>query len=144
MFCYAKIAWSLLLKASIGCLLKHYEISSGILVIDDTAKQRAKKTTKIAGAHKVKDKKSGGYFNGQELVFMALVSELVTFAVGIRWYTPDPTLSSWREENRRLKGLGVPASQRPARPALDPNFVPNVDSIGLVVRMLCQCSAGKS
>ncbi len=32
MFCYAKIAWSLLLQASIGCLLKHYEISSDILV----------------------------------------------------------------------------------------------------------------
>ncbi len=32
MFCYAKITWSLLLQASIGCLLKHYKITSGVLV----------------------------------------------------------------------------------------------------------------
>jgi hypothetical protein len=121
-FYYAKIAWPLLLQASIGYLLQHYEISSGMLVIDDTDKQRAKKTTKIAGVHKVKDKKSGGYFNGQELLFMVLVSELVTFPVGLRWYVPDPALSAWRKENRRLKGLGVAARQRPARPVPDPNY----------------------
>ena len=122
MFCYAKIAWPLLLQASIGSLLKHYEITRGMLVIDDTDKQCAKKTTKIAGTHKVKDKKSGGYFNGQELIFMVLVSELVTFPVGFRWYTPDSTLSAWCKENRRLKALGVPARQRPARPAPDPGY----------------------
>jgi hypothetical protein len=86
MFYYAKIAWPLLLQASIGYVLKHYKITSATLVIDDTDKQRAKKTTKIAGAHKVKDKKTGGYFNGQELLFLVLVSDLVTFPVAFRWY----------------------------------------------------------
>lgn len=122
MFYHAKVAWPLLLKASIGTLLRHYEISSGILVIDDTDKQRSKKTKKIAGAHKVKDKKTGGYFNGQELVFMVLVTNLLTLPVGFRWYQPDPVLKAWRKENQRLKREGVPRSQRPCQPEPDPAY----------------------
>jgi hypothetical protein len=142
MFYYAKIAWPLLLQASIGYVLKHYKITSATLVIDDTDKQRAKKTTKIAGAHKVKDKKTGGYFNGQELLFLVLVSDLVTFPVAFRWYVPDPALSAWHKENRRLKGLGVPASQRPARPAPDPNY-PTKQALALdMVREFTQCFPG--
>ena len=42
MFYYAKIVWPLLLQASIRYGLKHYEITSATLVINDTDKQRAK------------------------------------------------------------------------------------------------------
>jgi hypothetical protein len=63
MFRYAKLARSHLLQASVRCVLLTYGVQGGTLIIDDTDKRRAK-TTKIAGAHKVKDKKSGGYCNG--------------------------------------------------------------------------------
>lgn len=122
MFYYAKIAWPLLLQASIGTLLRYYAVTRGVLVIDDTDKLRSKKTTRIAGAHKVKDKKTGGYFNGQELIFMVLVTDLLTLPVGFRWYRPDPALKAWRKENQRLKREGVPRSQRPAQPDRDPAY----------------------
>lgn len=122
MFCYAKIAWPLLLRASVGRLLRHYGVTSGTLVIDDTEKQRSKRTAEIAGAHKVKDKKTGGYFNGQELIFMVLVTDLLTVPVGFRWYRPDPALKAWRKENERLKRRGIPRDQRPARPAPNPDY----------------------
>ncbi len=122
MFCHAKLAWPLLLQASIGLVLQHYGVRQGVLVIDDTEKRRSKRTRRIAGAHKVKDKKTGGYFNGQELLFMVLVTDVVTIPVAFRWYTPDPALSAWRRQNKRLKAAGVPARQRPTRPAPNPDY----------------------
>ena len=122
MFSQAKLAWPLLLQASIAGVLRHYGVSEGVLVIDDTDKQRAKRTTKIAGAHTIKDKKTGGYFNGQVLVVMVLVTDRVTLPVGFRWYRPDPVLRAWRKANRRLKRQGVPRDQRPARPAPNPAY----------------------
>jgi hypothetical protein len=132
MFYQAKIAWPLLLRASVGALLRHYAITDGLLVIDDTDKQRSKKTTKIAGAHKVKDKKTGGYFNGQELIFMVLVTDLVTFPVSFRWYRPDPKLTAWRKENKRLKRQGVPRDERPSQPKPDPDY-PTKQSLALAM-----------
>ena len=104
----------------------------GVLVIDDTDKQRSKKTTKIAGAHKVKDKKTGGYFNGQELIFMVLVTDWVTFPVGFRWYRPDPELKAWRKENKRLKREGIPRNERPPQPAPDPDY-PSKQALALAM-----------
>jgi len=122
MFSYAKIAWTLLLQASIKHLLAHYQVASGVLVADDTGKVRSKQTTKISFTHKIKDKKTGGYFNGQELVFLLLVTDLVTIPVGFRFYTPDPELVKWRKENKALKHKGVPGRLRPARPAPNPEY----------------------
>ena len=132
MFYQAKIAWPLLLRASVGALLRHYAITRGVLVIDDTDKQRSKKTTKIAGTHKVKDKKTGGYFNGQELIFMVLVTDWVTFPVGFRWYRPDPELKAWRKENKRLKREGIPRNERPPQPAPDPDY-PSKQALALAM-----------
>ena len=122
MFYHAKIAWPLLLQSSIGYLLMYYAIHQGVLIIDDTDKRRSKRTMRIAGAHKVKDKKTGGYFNGQELIFLVLVTDVVTIPVAFRWYTPDPALSAWRQENRRLKALGMPAEARPRKPNAHPGY----------------------
>ena len=122
MFSYAKISWTLLLQASLKHLLKHYQVSSGVLVTDDTDNMRSKNTKKISYVHKVKDKKTGGYFNGQELVFLILVTDTVTIPVGFRFYTPDPDLTEWRKKNKALKKQGVAAKLRPARPAPNPEY----------------------
>ena len=122
MFVFGAIAWPLLLQASVLLLIKHYGIKEGVLVIDDTHKKRAKKTTKIAKAHKIKDKATGGYINGQELVFLALVTSTVTIPVGFRFYQPDPKLSEWNKENKKLKRKGIPAKQRPSRPEPNPAY----------------------
>jgi len=54
----AKIHWELLLQASVKKIVAHYGVTGGTLVIDDTDKKRSKNTTKIEGAHKIKDKSS--------------------------------------------------------------------------------------
>jgi hypothetical protein len=46
------------------------------LVIDDTDIERSKNVTQIGGAHKIKDKKTGGYFLGQNIVFIILKSQI--------------------------------------------------------------------
>ena len=68
-----------MLQASVYNILSRYGITSGTIVLDDTSKKRSKNTTRIEGAHKVKDKVTGGYFNGQELIFMVLVTDVMPY-----------------------------------------------------------------
>ena len=122
MFRHTKIVWELLWQASIGLVLEQYGIREGVLTIDDSDARRAKRTTRIHRAHKLYDKKTGGYFNGQTLVFLVLVTPTVTVPVGFRFSCPDPKQVAWRQEEMRLKRLKVANAQRPARPALDPAY----------------------
>lgn len=110
MFRRGKIAWPWLLRASTSLIIECYRITGGTLVIDDTDKIRSKNTTKISGAHKVKHKGSSGYINGQELIFMALITDKVTLPVCFKFYQPDPVITQWRKQNKRLKKSGVPCS----------------------------------
>jgi hypothetical protein len=129
----AKIDWKLLLQASVMRIIAHYGIHQGVLAIDDTDKKRAKTTTKIAGAHKIKDKSTGGYVRGQELVFMVLVTDVATFPVGFRFYTPDPAISAWKKENEALKKRGTPAKDRPKRPKPDHEKYPTQPALALAL-----------
>jgi hypothetical protein len=122
MFRYAKLAWSHLLRASARYVLLTYGVQGETLVIDDTDKRRAKTTKKIAGAHKVKDKKSGGYCKGQGLAFLLLVTETVTVPIDFRFYAPDPALTAWRRRNQEQKRQGVPAKARERRPERDARY----------------------
>lgn len=72
MFCHSKINWEKLMERSIRLILAKYEITEGVLEIDDTERERSKNAKYIYKLGKQKDKKSGGYFNGQSLVFFAI------------------------------------------------------------------------
>ena len=133
MFTSSRLAWSHLLRCSVRVILKHYGIGSGTFVLDETDKRRAKVTTKINGAHKIKDKKSGGYFNGQELVFLFLVTETASFPVDFRFYAPEPAVSAWRKRSKEQKQQGIPAAEREPRPAPDPEHLQKTD---LAIEML--------
>lgn len=122
MFSHAKIGWSWLLQASVWVIVAHYGITAGQLLIDDSDKRRAKVTRRIAGAHKVKDKKSGGYFNGQEMLFLVLVTDRVTLPVDVRFYVPDPKVSAWRKRYQAQKREGIPARERDRRPWPNPKY----------------------
>ena len=130
-FYSAKIAWHSLLQASVRNVLNHYDIDSGTLDFDDTGKKRSKRTTRIAGTHKIKDKATGGYFNGQELVFMVLVTDTITFPVGFRFFVPDPALSAWRKQDKQLKQKGVAKRDRPKRPTPDHHHYPTMQALAL-------------
>ena len=116
MFRHSKIPWEQLLQLSVQVILRRYGITQGSLELDDTDKKRSKVTRKIAYVHKLKDKASGGFIQGQCLVFLVLVTPQITFPVGFAFYMPDPALTAWYKEEKRLKKQGVPALQRPPKP----------------------------
>lgn len=122
MFRYATIPWNWLLRTGVNVVLAQSGITSGVLVMDDTDRKRAKRTTHIAHAYKVYDKKTDGYFNGQTLVFLLLVTDKCTIPVGFSFYRPDPSIQAWQQEENRLKKQGVKKKNRPPRPAKDPKY----------------------
>jgi hypothetical protein len=122
MFRHSKVAWDGLLRASVCLVLNRHGIREGVLVADDSDHRRAKRTGRVWKAHKVFDKKTGGYFNGQCLVFLVLVTPKLTVPVGFRFHEPDPERSAWRREDRRLKRAGVRKADRPAVPAPNPAY----------------------
>jgi hypothetical protein len=89
--------------------------------IDYDFVEKAKKL-EIAKVHKIKNKKSGGYFNGQNLIFLLLVSETLTIPVGFCFYEPDPKMIAWRKEEKRLKEKEVAKCHRQPMPAEDANY----------------------
>ncbi len=68
MFRHAKLPWAGMLQVGVGIILKQYGITEGILATDDSDHQRSKRTPQLFRTHKIKDKGSGGYINGQNIV----------------------------------------------------------------------------
>jgi hypothetical protein len=117
MFRHGKVAWEALWQASVRLVLQRYGLREGVPVGDDSDHRRAKRTKRIHGAPKVFDKQTGGYFNGQARVFLVLVTPKITVPIGFRFYRPSPEWVAWRREEKRLKRLKVPKSERPVPPA---------------------------
>jgi hypothetical protein len=65
MFRKADINWEALLKESVRKILAEYGIKEGVLLADDTDRERSKNTKQIDKVHQLKDQKRGGYFKGQ-------------------------------------------------------------------------------
>jgi len=122
MFRRASINWNKLLYASVIRILRSYGITKGALALDDTDNKRSKKTSKIHYAHKIKDKSSGGFINGQEITFLLLITDKITIPVGFAFYSPDPDYSAWRKKDKELRKQLVPKSQRPEKPIPNPNY----------------------
>jgi len=121
MFRKTKIPWGKLFQTSVGRVLEQHGIRDGVAVADDSDHRRAKRTKRIHAAHKIfEKKKTGGYFNGQTLVFLVLVSRRVTLPVGFRCYRPDPAVVAWRQADGRLRQAKVRPAEPPARPARNP------------------------
>jgi hypothetical protein len=116
MFREAKIPWELLLVMSVRSILKKYNIREGVLVEDDSDQRRCKITKRIFQAHKIKDKKSGGYINGQTIVLLLLVTPVITIPVGFSFYRPDPALKEWEREDKELRKQKVAKKNRPPKP----------------------------
>lgn len=122
MFRHTKIPWARLLQLSVQVILHRYGITEGCLCLDDSDKGRSKVAQKIAHVHKLKDKTSGGFIWGQSLIFLLLITPKVTIPVGFVFYRPDPALTAWNQEDKRLKQAGVPAKARPPKPPQNPSY----------------------
>lgn len=130
MFRKAAIPWEFLLTASTMIVLKRFGITRGRLAIDETDKKRSKAAKKIYKLHKIKDKTSGGYINGQKIVFLFLITDLVSIPVGFEFYEPDPELKKWSKNDRKLRKKGVSKKHRPPMPARCANC-PTIAQIAL-------------
>lgn len=122
MFRCGKIAWNFLLIASVKLILIRYGITEGKLVVDELDRSRSKSTKRIHDTYKLKDKKTGGFVNGQTIIFLLLVTDSITVPVGFVFYKPDPVLSAWKKKDAELKKLGVPKKNRPAEPVRNPAY----------------------
>jgi len=122
MFRHTTRFWQFLLHASVSVVLAKYGITEGVLVVDDSEKKRAKQTSRIYKAHKVKEKKTGGFINGQSFVLLLLVTRTISIPVGIEFYMPDPALTAWNVEDKQVKKRGIPKQQRPAKPKKNPHY----------------------
>lgn len=105
MFCHAKILWNVLLHASVAHILDTYNITTGVLVLDDTDKSRSRNTKSIAGVHKMKDKKTGGFFNGQSIVQLLFVTDTFSIPVGFQFYQPDPAMDVYKKALTQYKNV---------------------------------------
>ena len=85
MFRKAKIAWEYLLFVSTMRIIEKYNIKSGTLLIDDSDIEKAKTTTQIGLAHKIKVKKRNGFINGQNIVFLILATKEFTIPVEFKF-----------------------------------------------------------
>lgn len=130
MFRKAEIPWQLLLLASTMIVLERFGITRGRLVVDETDKKRSKAAKMIYKLHKIKDKAGGGYINGQKLVFLFLVTDLVSIPVGFEFYAPDPELRKWSGNDKKLRKKGVPGKHRPPMPSRCANC-PTIAQIAL-------------
>jgi len=133
MFRQSKIDWDKLLVISVKAILSKYGVNSGELEIDDTDRERSKNAKKIYKLGKQKDKKSGGYFNGQSILFLLLVTDKITIPVGFVFYEMDPVLRAWKKEDKRLRKKKVKKKNRPVEPQRDASYpTKNELAIGLV------------
>jgi hypothetical protein len=127
MFRHAKIPWERVFVASVRLILKQYDRNEGILIVDDTSKKRSKSAQRIYPIHKLFDKASGGYVQGQELVVLLLVTAQVTILVSFAFYLPEPAPSDWRKPDNELKKQGVPKKSRLVPPPPNDKYPPQLE-----------------
>jgi len=133
MFRQSKIDWDKLLKVSVKVILSKHGVSQGELEIDDTERKRSKNAKKLYKLGKQKDKKSGGYFNGQSILFLLLVTEKISIPVGFVFYQMDPALRSWEKKDKQLRNKKVKKKYRVEQPERDASYpTKNELAIGLV------------
>jgi hypothetical protein len=102
----SNIPWEFLLCSSVNHILKSFGIDRGTLSLDDSEKKRSKNTKRISNVHKMKDKKTDGYLMGQSIVFLVLITPIVTIPVGFMFYMPDPKLTEWNKLKKQRKISG--------------------------------------
>ncbi len=129
MFRHSGIDWGILLYSSLKYIFQKYGITEGVLAIDDTEKQRSKNTKKIPKVHKLKDKKTGGYFMGQCIVFLVLITSKATIPVGFMLYMPDPEVTKWNKLKEQNKKSGKKI-KLPKKPPKNPDY-PTKQAIAL-------------
>ena len=94
---------------------------------------RCKVIKKIFGVFKTFDKKTGGYFLAQNIVFVMIVTRVFSLPIAFAFYRPDPIYSDWLKNTKKLKKKGVPRSLWPAKPIRDHKKYPNKIALAMIL-----------
>lgn len=132
MFRRSKINWEALFQSSIRCILSHYGITEGTLQVDDTERERSKNAKHLYKLGKQKDKKSGGYFQGQSIIILLLVTRKVSIPVGFMFYEMDSVLRAWQKKEKLLIKKRVAKKHRTPEPERNPAY-PTKNEIGVAL-----------
>jgi hypothetical protein len=116
---HSRIPWSNLMKSAIGMIFELYKVAKVTLVIDDTDRPRSKVIRVLYAVFKTLDKKTGGYINAQNIVFIVVVSKICTFPIGFAFFRPDPKYTKWKANDKQLRKKKVPKKLRPTCPPHD-------------------------
>lgn len=100
---HANIPFELLFECGLRVLFKLFQITEGHIVADDTDHPRAKVTKTISFVFKSFNKKTGGYFNCQNLVFLVFVTNKITIPIGFKFYTPCPKIQKWKKSDKDIR-----------------------------------------
>ena len=103
-------------------IISRFGLMRGRLALDETDKKRSKSAKLIHKVYKIKDKASGGYINGQKLVFLFLITDIVSIPVGFRFHMSDPKLKAWKKSDEKLRKKGVSKKNRPPEPPRDEKY----------------------
>ena len=127
MFYHGLKCWDYLLTASALIVMRRFKITSGVLVVDDTDRERSKNTTRIWGTHKTVLKGTGGFHYAQNIVLLMLVTAEITVPVGAQFYRPDPVLREWNKQEKKLIKKGVKKKDRPSKPTRQKDYPTRVE-----------------
>ncbi len=133
MFYHGLKCWDYLLTASALIVMRRFNITSGVLVLDDTDRGRSKNTTRIWGTHKTVLKGTGGFHHAQNIVLLLLVTPEITVPVGAQFYRPDPLLREWYKKEKKLIKQGVKKKDRPSQPPRQSDYPSRVELAGSLI-----------
>jgi hypothetical protein len=107
MFRCAKIRWDEVLQAAAYYLFQLYGVFEVHLVVDDSDRPRSKITKTLFGVFKTFDKKTGGFLQAQNIIFVLVVTKVFSFPIAFAFFQPDPVYSTWLRATRKLKKRGI-------------------------------------
>jgi hypothetical protein len=127
----SKIPWLELFNAAVSMLINLFKINEVYILIDDTFRPRSKIIKCIFAVFKTIDKKTGGYFLAQNIIFIAIVTPVFTLPIGFYFYRPDPEHTKWRAKDKKLKRKKVGKKNRPKEPKRDHKKFPTRNEIAI-------------
>jgi hypothetical protein len=128
----SKIPWEHLWIAALTVLFKIFKVTRLYLIIDDTFRARSKNTKKIYGVFKTIDKRTGGYIKAQNIIFIAVVTPVITIPIWFWYYRPDPVYASWEKNDKKLRKK-VSKKNRPKAPERDFEKYPSRNGIAVLL-----------
>lgn len=111
--------------ASTTMILQKF-LGKGVLIIDDTDRQRSKGASILHKIFLCIDKKSGGYFKMQNLVILLYATKGISIPVGFRFFAPDPAFVDWQKEYKKQKKNGIPKKERLKKPPRNPEYLSRI------------------